>query len=567
MYFISQTIWPNSTYYNGIGSSGPFGNGYIPLFAVIGALNVCYYNGNYFSNVQSALDTAIETFGLTANFDAVVTNGPANLGVQFIDHSFSPEGIDSWEWDLDGDGTIDSTEPEPFLLYTEIGSYDVILTVTSQGESVTKTSEDFITVTDGSAISGEVAGIWTQENNPYYISDDTSIPVDAELTIEPGVTINVAPDKMIEVKGKLVADAIEDISNPIIITSDENWKGFYVFNSQQDNIIRGCKISKATDGAIRIDNSHVQIIKNVFFENESSSKAAAIDVNNSDTVLVRQNIIANNTSGNLTGGIQCVGSAITVENNIFANNSGTFGAAVLKSGSDANFVNNTFINNESTNGTPYLFFLFNAFPTFYNCIIQEDVADLFFAPYGPPTITYTCITSGFEGEGNIDEDPLFIAPTAGIGTGYDALAANWALQTGSPCIDAGTPDPDYFDLDGSRNDMGAFGGPTPYENICNAIGEPQSEIAVGTIQSFPNPFMNSSTISYALQNAKNVNIAVYNIKGERVRTLVSGFQSQGEHNTTWNGNDSNGNQVSSGLYFYRLKAGNNTQIINTILLR
>jgi hypothetical protein len=49
--------------------------------------------------------------------------------------------------------------------------------------------------------------------------------------------------------------------------------------------------------------------------------------------------------------------------------------------------------------------------------------------------------------GNIDADPLFLGNS------------DFHLQPGSPCIDAGNPDPQYNDNDGSRNDMGAYGGP------------------------------------------------------------------------------------------------------------
>lgn len=533
------------------------------LTALKGLVIVQSFSGN--TPILQAAQTGFS--GMVPLISSNVQSGPPSLGVQFTSQSLPQTGIESWEWDFDGDGTIDSYEENPFFYYEEVGTYDVSLTITLGGETASTTVEDFINVVEPDNVSGELSGLWTSEFSPYTIVDDAIVSETNELIIEPGVTVNVAEGKEIEIKGKFVADAADDLTNPITFTSDDLWKGFYFFNSTEDNLFRGCRFSKATDGAIQIDNSHVQIIKNVFFNNESSSKAAAIDVNNSDTVLVRQNIIANNTSNNLTGGIQCQGSSFNIENNIFANNTGTFGAAVLKNDSDVSFVNNTFINNESTNGTPYLFFLFNAFPTFDNCIIRDDVADIFFAPYGPPTINYSDVTGGFEGEGNIDEDPLFITPTAGIGAGYDALAADWSLQTGSPCIDAGTPDPDYYDLDGTRNDMGAFGGPTPYENLGNATGEPQPEIDPGKIRSFPNPFMNNSTISYALKQSENVNITVYNIKGERVNSLVSGIQSQGEHSTIWNGNDSNGNPVSSGLYFYKVKAGNNTQIINTLLLR
>jgi len=62
------------------------------------------------------------------------------------------------------------------------------------GESDTKTIQDYITVTDGSSISGDLSGIWSSVYNPYIITDDVEIPASSYLIILPGVQINVAAD-------------------------------------------------------------------------------------------------------------------------------------------------------------------------------------------------------------------------------------------------------------------------------------------------------------------------------------------------------------------------------------
>ncbi|MCC7429401.1 T9SS type A sorting domain-containing protein, partial [bacterium] len=86
-------------------------------------------------------------------------------------------------------------------------------------------------------------------------------------------------------------------------------------------------------------------------------------------------------------------------------------------------------------------------------------------------------------------------------------------------------------------------------------------------QNFPNPFNPSTTISYTLVKANDVKLEVFNAKGELVRTLVSEKQNEGSHTSNWNGKDERRNTVSSGVYFYKLTAGNYTQTNKMILLK
>jgi len=74
-------------------------------------------------------------------------------------------------------------------------------------------------------------------------------------------------------------------------------------------------------------------------------------------------------------------------------------------------------------------------------------------------------------------------------------------------------------------------------------------------QNVPNPFNPETIIPYGLPGAARVDLSVYNIQGQRVRQLVDGMVPAGVHQASWNGRDENGQAVSSGIYFYRLKAG------------
>ncbi len=73
-------------------------------------------------------------------------------------------------------------------------------------------------------------------------------------------------------------------------------------------------------------------------------------------------------------------------------------------------------------------------------------------------------------------------------------------------------------------------------------------------QNFPNPFNPTTTISYNLPEDTEVNLKIYNLFGQEIRTIVNEAQAAGSKSVVWNGKDASGQIVSSGLYIYRLEA-------------
>jgi hypothetical protein len=86
-------------------------------------------------------------------------------------------------------------------------------------------------------------------------------------------------------------------------------------------------------------------------------------------------------------------------------------------------------------------------------------------------------------------------------------------------------------------------------------------------QNFPNPFNPQTTITFNLSKAAPVDLAVYNTKGQIVKSLLKEMAKQGDHSVDWNGTDKNGNPVSSGVYFYRLNNGKTSQSRKMVLMR
>ena len=72
---------------------------------------------------------------------------------------------------------------------------------------------------------------------------------------------------------------------------------------------------------------------------------------------------------------------------------------------------------------------------------------------------------------------------------------------------------------------------------------------------YPNPFNPSTTIRYSVKDPADVRIEIYNLKGQLVKTLVNEQQNTGHYTVIWNGKDSAGRNVGSGVYLYRMQAG------------
>ncbi len=89
----------------------------------------------------------------------------------------------------------------------------------------------------------------------------------------------------------------------------------------------------------------------------------------------------------------------------------------------------------------------------------------------------------------------------------------------------------------------------------------------GLEQNYPNPFNPVTTIDYCLSRKSRVELAVYDLGGRKIRTLVSSAKEPGSHSAIWNGCDSQGKFVASGIYFYRLTTDRRTLSRKMTLLK
>ncbi|MCF7885370.1 MAG: T9SS type A sorting domain-containing protein, partial [Candidatus Marinimicrobia bacterium] len=84
-------------------------------------------------------------------------------------------------------------------------------------------------------------------------------------------------------------------------------------------------------------------------------------------------------------------------------------------------------------------------------------------------------------------------------------------------------------------------------------------------QNYPNPFNPTTKISYSIPSISNVKLMVYNILGQKVKTLVDNQLIAGNHTAMWDGTNDAGSQVSSGIYIYKLKTKAGVRVKKMVL--
>jgi hypothetical protein len=92
-------------------------------------------------------------------------------------------------------------------------------------------------------------------------------------------------------------------------------------------------------------------------------------------------------------------------------------------------------------------------------------------------------------------------------------------------------------------------------------------VTASLMQNYPNPFNPTTEIAYELKADQPVNLQIFNAKGQLVKTLVDEVQTAGTKTVTWNGTDDNGNSVTSGVYFYKMKSSTFESARKMILMK
>ena len=408
-----------------------------------------------------------------------------------------------------------------------------------------------------------------------------NVPAD-QPTIQAGINVSVNADTILVQPGTYVENINYNGKNitlaSLFLTSqdtsyisqtiiDGNQNGsVVVFMNEEDStaVLIGFTIKNGLGdgsytwwcgGGITINSASPTIQNCTICNNSCEFRGGGIATWYNSNPIIKNCIISNNTDWAV-----CIYYSDTIFLNtlIFGNDGG------LRCNLSNPIIINTDIINNAGDGIKCLN---NSNPIILNSIVwYNDSSITFFYGYTQNTITisYSDIQGGEAGieinnngtvnwqEGNLNTDPLFIDP----------VNEDYHLTENSPCIDAG--DPDFpFDPDGTIADMGAF-----YYDQTNGIENYELQISNFKLRNYPNPFNPTTTIYFSVtQNSDFVNLEVYNIKGQRVKSFpINQLTNTPVNQIVWNGDDKNGKPVSSGLYLYKLNVNGKTEAVKKCLL-
>lgn len=121
----------------------------------------------------------------------------------------------------------------------------------------------------------------------------------------------------------------------------------------------------------------------------------------------------------------------------------------------------------------------------------------------------------------------------------------------------------------SGSDIDGNTGVDYYQFELVNVGIPDNELLSDNsvfLLNYPNPFYNKTQITYYLKNSGKTELVIFNISGQKIRTLINNNQSEGEHSVVWDGTDNSGRLVRGGIYFYQIKLNDNISATKKMLL-
>ncbi|MBN2830240.1 MAG: T9SS type A sorting domain-containing protein [Candidatus Cloacimonetes bacterium] len=316
--------------------------------------------------------------------------------------------------------------------------------------------------------------------------------------------------------------------------------------------------------SIKIKNS--KFINNTHNAMGNHATFRHMDINVPPSVIIDNCLYANNTSSDGQEIFLIAGdyNEVSITNSTFSNNIGTNCRLIAVSDTIDCFYNNIVANN---NGPDYDLFMSQDSNLDYNLFTRTE--NIYSVYQGAPI--------NFGANNLVGTDPIFVGGDPAFPE-YYYLAGDDTTIGPSPAIDAGIMDialfpPNYefplYDLTGVENriygnsiDIGCYEFPG-----FTGIEEETPNYPQFSLCNYPNPFNPTTTISFELPTKSKVTLSVFNIRGQRICTLIDEQKAKGKHCVIWTGQDDMGNNVPSGVYFYRMETPNRSLTNKMILLK
>lgn len=381
------------------------------------------------------------------------------------------------------------------------------------------------------------------------ITQDT-VKIEAGVYFEHSLTVKA---------GIILTGATGDPAD-VVIDAQGNGRVLYYNGSGSMTIVKDLTVRggvQAYGGGMLSSGWPILISNCVFRGNHATVNGGGL-MTEEDSSFIENCVFDSNTASQSGGGIIVRQSDPDIVNCLFTNNDADYGGGVYLRYSSASIESCTIAHNTVNNSGSGMRVFYGA-AEIANTIFAYNTGDDAVSCAGGSPLSITCcdvygnthdysdcISSMLGVNGNISEDPLFCGPDSG----------NYYLDLNSPCLD-----------DPSCGTMGAFGSGCGVIVHTPGGGEPELPRCYSLSQNAPNPFNPLTTLRFTLPKPGHVTLIIYDISGRRVAELVDENLQAGTFDATWDGRNRAGRQVTSGIYFARMKADGFTAVRKMVLLR
>ncbi|MBL7014543.1 MAG: T9SS type A sorting domain-containing protein [Candidatus Marinimicrobia bacterium] len=416
-----------------------------------------------------------------------------------------------------------------------------------------------VTIIENSAYSG--GGIYAEDSSPILINVtiiDNSADFGGGITLDESSTIltnvMIINNQANEWGGGIYCSySSSPVLTDVIISGNSSSHGGGIFFSYYSSIstisnviIKNNNVSD-DGGGIFCDENSSPVFTNMSVYGNSAYTGGGFYIDRSNPTLT--NVVITSNSASYAGGIYIYGFGSSLDisySKITNNNANVYGGGMEINGANANLTNVTISNNMANYGGGGIYLSHpNTNVNMENSIMYYDSPDEIYISNGEFGAVYSDIQSGYDGNGNIDEDPMFCYPDTG----------NYYLDENSPCLGAG----EY------GVNIGAYG-----VGCYSSLGTHTSNLIPKNIvlhQNYPNPFNPTTTLRYDLPEDAKVSIMIFDLMGREVKTLVNSQQNAGFKSIIWDATNNIGEPVSAGMYLYNIQAGSYSKTMKMVLLK